>query len=69
LKILLESIVIEPGLETFILNDIKEVKSSMTPEMLMTMAVQFVKLKPQLEQVEGRCNQLLKAHALMQKAA
>ena len=69
LKILLESIVIAPGLETFILNDIKDVKSSMTPEMLMTMAVQFVQLKPQLEQVEGRCNQLLKAHALMQKAA
>ena len=69
LKTLLESVVIAEGCETFILNDIKDVKGSMTPDKLMTMAVQFVQIKPQLDQVEGRCTQLLKAHALMQKAA
>ena len=68
LKMQLESVVIAPGLETFILNDLKDVKSSMKGDQLMSMGVQFVQLKPQLDQVEGRCNQLLKAHPLMQKA-
>ena len=68
LKNLLESVVIAPGLEAFILNDLKDLKTRMTGDQLMSMGVQFVQLKPQLDEVEGRCNQLLKAHPLMQKA-
>ena len=68
LKSLLESVVIPEGCEIFILNDIKDIKTSMTADKLMTLAVLFVQIKPVVEQVEERCNQLLKAHPLMQKA-